>query len=75
MIGKERGYMAHTKKRKNIKFEVVCNCCVICHRKTLDPNPFYICKECKEKLKADKNYRTSEYDTNVNKELGILGGV
>ena len=42
------------KKRKDIKFKTIYNCCAICHRQTLDPNPFYICDECKEKLKADK---------------------
>lgn len=46
--------MSNKRKNKNIKFEVICNSCVICHRRTLSNNPFYICTECKKKLKADK---------------------
>lgn len=40
-----------------IFFEPVCNCCALCHKETSDPNPFYICDECKER--ASKNLKVS----------------
>lgn len=43
-----------TDKQKDIKIKTICNCCLICHERTNNPNPFYICDKCKAKLKTDK---------------------
>lgn len=40
-----------TDKQKDIKIKTICNCCLICHDGTNNPNPFYICDKCKTKLK------------------------
>lgn len=37
--------------KKEIRFKMVCNSCMLCKKPTNDPNPFYICNECKKRNK------------------------
>lgn len=47
-------------RESGVVFKTICNSCVVCHKETIDPDPFYICDACKEKLKADKGVKRNE---------------
>lgn len=47
-------------KESGVVFKTICNSCVVCHKETIDPDPFYICDACKEKIKADKGVKRNE---------------
>lgn len=37
--------------KRNVKFKTICNSCIVCHKETDNPNPFYICDKCAYRLK------------------------
>ena len=49
-------------KESGVVFKTICNSCIICHKETIDPNPFYICDTCKENSKQIRIRKAREYD-------------
>lgn len=46
-----------------MKFKTIVNSCMVCGKKTRQPNPFYICKDCR-KLEITLKELTEKYVSN-----------